>query len=55
MASLETFTKEKKEQARNDLRALYDPASMCYSDGYYLKSLEMRYGMSISELEKNSW
>ncbi len=47
-----------KQKAINDLKQLrglppYDGFSnFCANDGYYAKSLERKYGMSIGELEK---
>lgn len=47
---------DKAALARKDLRALNgdDGFSMVYSDGYFANSLVVKYGMSISELEKAS-
>lgn len=39
-------------QAREDLKALYDPSSLCYGDGYYIRMLETKYRMSVSEMKK---
>lgn len=41
-----------KKQARKDLEALYNSHSLCYNDQYYVNSLILKYGMSLTELEK---
>ena len=49
---------KKKEEIKKDLKKLDEPLidgiyNLCYGDGYYLNSLKMKYGMSISELRKS--
>ena len=54
------LTDTQKKKARNELAMLHgDPphntwSNICYGDGYFANSLVQRYGMSISQLEKES-
>lgn len=54
------LTKEQKKSAVDDLKKLcgdkpYNTGSnIVTGDGYFAKSLEHKYGMSLSELEKAS-
>lgn len=38
-------------EAKNDLRLLYDPRSICHADGRYEQSLARKWGLSVAELE----
>lgn len=49
---------EKKKCAREALDKLHGrgayayPGNLCYGDGYFARSIEQEFGMSINELEK---
>lgn len=38
------------EEAKSDLRLLFDPQSLCSGDGYYARSLKEKWGMDVSDL-----
>lgn len=54
------LTPEEKIRATDDLKKLlglspYDTMdNPCYGDGYFAKSLEERYGVTIDELKKET-
>jgi hypothetical protein len=41
-----------KDLERLDLPAIGHSINLCYGDGYYVKSLEQKYGKSIGELRQ---
>ena len=54
------LTNSQKDEALDDLKKLkglppYDNwSNICYGDGYFAQSIVSRFGMSISELEKET-